>query len=148
MAGLRLLGAPVDMVGVAAEPHRPSTVPCFRELDLGAIIADKQKLVGSAQLRERGVILQHGSILLAGDQTPTMALLKVQREADAPVQPASLNELLENLPTWHEIVDALASGLERVLAMHLDRSVLSDAENARVAEATRLFADPEWTWRY
>ena len=150
LAGLRLLGAPVDMVGVSAEPHRPSTVPCFRELDLGAIVADKQKLVGSAQLRERGVILQHGSIMLAGDQQPTVALLKVQREADAAAQStaASLNDLLDSLPTWHEIVDALASGLERVLAMHLDRSVLSDAENARVAEAVRLFSDPEWTWRY
>ena len=149
LAGLRLLGAPVDMVGVSGEPHRPSTVPCFHELDIGSIVADKLKLVGSAQLRERGVILQHGSILLAGDQTPTVALLKVQREDEMPVQPvASLTDLLESLPTWHEIVDALAAGLERVLAMHLDRSVLSDAENARVAEATRLFSDPEWTWRY
>ncbi len=148
LAGLRLLGASVDMAGEADEALRPSTIPCFRELDTGAIMARKQKLVGSAQLRERGVILQHGSILLTGDQTPTVALLKVQRESDLVEPAASLKDLLSDLPTWGELVDTLANGIERVLGVHLERSVLTKEENARVIEYSRHFSDPAWTWRY
>ena len=148
LAGLRLMGAPVEMVGRAGRGMRPSTIPCFRELDLGAIIADKHKLVGSAQLREAGVILQHGSILLTGDQTPTLALLKVQRDSDIVEPAASLSSLLPALPTWHELVDALASGIERVVGIHFERSALSKQEETRVIHHSRHFSDPAWTWRY
>ena len=99
-------------------------------------------------LRERGIILQHGSILLTGDQTPTIALLKVQRNKDLVEPAAALTDLLASLPTWHELVDALASGIERVLSIHLERSTLSDEEAARVIKNARQFADPSWTWRY
>ncbi len=148
LAGLRLMGAGVEMAGDSVRSQRPSTIPCFRDFDIGAIVADKQKLVGSAQLRERGIILQHGSILLTGDQTPTIALLKVQRNKDLVEPAAALTDLLASLPTWHELVDALASGIERVLSIHLERSTLSDEEAARVIKNARQFADPSWTWRY
>ncbi len=147
LAGLRLLGAPVEMAGDRDGALRPSTIPCFREMDGGAIVSGRQKLVGSAQLRENGVILQHGSILLTGDQAPTVTLLRVQRESDGMEPAAALSDLVTHLPTWHELVDALASGFERILSIHLDRSVLSPAEAARVEEEERHFSDPEWTWR-
>lgn len=146
-AGLRLMGIPVDLAGDAAPALRPTTVPCFGELDGGAIIADGRKLAGSAQLRQRGVLLQHGSILLGGDQSPALDLLKVQRSADALPAPIALSDLLERLPDWQDMVDTLALGFERVLGLRLSDSNLTAAELARVEGHAAHFSDPEWTWR-
>jgi lipoate-protein ligase A len=147
LAGLRLLGAPTDLVEDRGHGLRPSTVPCFKELDGGAIVSGMRKLVGSAQLRESGVLLQHGSLLLTGDQSPTVELLNVAWKDDRSDPPAALDEILDHLPTWAELVDSLASGFERLLGIHLVEAVLTDEEKARTVEHARRFADPEWTWR-
>jgi lipoate-protein ligase A len=146
LAGLRLLGATTELVdpGIAM---RPSTVPCFQELDGGAIVAGRRKLVGSAQLRERGVLLQHGSILLTADQTPTTELLTVKWKAQQSEPPAALDELLDYLPTWHELVDNLSDGFARLLGIELEPSQLTDEEKELVERYSEHFSDPEWTWR-
>jgi lipoate-protein ligase A len=146
-AGLRLLGAPTEIAPDPGRPIRPSTLPCFTALDGGAIVAGHRKLVGSAMLREGGVLLQHGSLLLTQDQGPTVKLLHVQRPEDFPDEITALDVLLAHLPTWTELVDGLASGFERLLGIHLVESTLSEEENLRVTEVTRRFADPDWTWR-
>lgn len=146
-AGLRLLGAPTEIVENAGAGLRPSTVPCFRELDGGAIIADGRKLVGSAQLRQRGVLLQHGSILLTKDQSPTMELLRVKWKKDSVKPPTALDQILPNLPTWGELVDILANGFERLLGIQLDQSTLKPEEESRMIYHSRHFSDPAWTWR-
>lgn len=146
-AGLRLLGAPTELAQGPGRILRPSTLPCFTELDGGAIVAGHRKLVGSAQLRENGILLQHGSLLLTGDQAPTVELLKVQRREDNPVHIAALDKLLDHLPTWSELVDGLASGFERLLGIQLVDSVLTAEESARVLRHSRRFSDSAWTWR-
>ena len=146
LAGLRLLGAPTEMVD-PGHAMRPSTVPCFQDVDGGAIVAGRRKLVGSAQLREGGVLLQHGSILLTGDQSPTTDLLLVKWKADSTERPASLDELLPHLPTWAELVEGLLSGFERLLGIEFVQSRLDDAEKGRMMHHSRRFSDPEWTWR-
>lgn len=147
LTGLRLLGAATDIVEAAGPPLRPSTLPCFQEVDRGAIVSGRRKLVGSAQLREGGVLLQHGSVLLTGDQSPSVDLLRVRREDDRVERAAALDELLRSLPTWNELVDALAGGFERLLGVHLVESSLTADERARAIEHSRRFSDPEWTWR-
>jgi lipoate-protein ligase A len=92
-------------------------------------------------------LLQHGSLLLTGDQSPTVDLLRVQWKSDASDRPAALDELLTHLPTWGELVDGLASGFERLLAVQLEQSTLAPEEQARVIFHTQRFEDPEWTWR-
>jgi len=65
---LQALGAPVGL----AQGHgalRPDAGPCFQAPAVGEVVAWGRKLVGSAQARLEGVLLQHGSILLAGDQS-------------------------------------------------------------------------------
>lgn len=60
----------------------PETVPqeqpardflCFHHLTPGDLVLDSAKIVGSAQRRQRGALLQHGSVLLAGSpHAPTL----------------------------------------------------------------------------
>jgi len=146
-AGLRLLGARTELAQDPGRALRPSTLPCFTELDGGAIVAGHRKLVGSAQLRENGILLQHGSLLLTGDQGPTVELLKVQRSEDNPEHITALDQLLNHLPTWSELVDGLANGFERLLGIQLIDSVLTSDESARVLRHSRHFSNSDWTWR-
>jgi lipoate-protein ligase A len=146
-AGLRLLGARTELAHDPGRIFRPSTLPCFTELDGGAVVAGHRKLVGSAQLRENGILLQHGSLLLTGDQAPTVELLKVRRREDIPEHITALDELLDHLPTWSELVDGLANGFERLLGIQLVDSVLTNEESSRVLQHSRRFSDSAWTWR-
>ena len=68
VAGLRAFGAPVDLhrreagQGGRSAPEAPKP-PCFASTSKWEVTFRGRKLVGSAQRRIRGAILQHGSIL-------------------------------------------------------------------------------------
>jgi lipoate-protein ligase A len=47
-----------------AEPEKDATFLCFGRGDPRDIVIDGQKIVGSAQRRRKGAVLQHGSLLL------------------------------------------------------------------------------------
>ncbi len=147
LAGLRLLGANTEIVDDSAHAMRPSTIPCFEEIDRGAIVSGRRKLVASAQLREAGVLLQHGSLLLTGDQSPTLELLRVRTLSESMETPAALDQLLPHLPTWAELIESLVDGFERLLGVDLAQSELTDWERTRVIHHARRFSDRNWTWR-
>ncbi|HCR03660.1 MAG TPA: lipoate--protein ligase family protein, partial [Gemmatimonadetes bacterium] len=66
--GLASLGIPAE---IAPEPPGPTpldTGPCFQVAAGGEVTAGGRKLVGSAQVKMRNILLQHGSILVADDQ--------------------------------------------------------------------------------
>ncbi len=67
-SALRALGAPVALA--AARRGVPVDAgACFAAAAGGEIVLDTSKVVGSAQLRHGGAVLQHGSILLDDDQS-------------------------------------------------------------------------------
>ncbi|MBI5059083.1 lipoate--protein ligase family protein [candidate division KSB1 bacterium] len=79
--GLRALGvdAQVDERGepMAALPNRTS---CFVRTSRWEVTARGRKIVGSAQRKWEGAILQHGSILLGDDHLRIVDLLRVSDE--------------------------------------------------------------------
>src|SRR5690606_20969533 len=66
-AALRSLRAPAE-VSAAGASQGPGAGPCFAAPAPGEVVAGGRKLVGSAQARIGGALLQHGSILVGGDQ--------------------------------------------------------------------------------
>ena len=65
---VRRLGAPALL---AADPPRVAGLgagACFAQPVGGEVVVAGRKVVGSAQLRENGALLQHGSMLLSDDQ--------------------------------------------------------------------------------
>ena len=122
---------------------RPGGVACFAEPSPGEIVVGARKLVGSAQLRERGALLQHGSILV-GDDQPRIAELAVGPMTPA-LPAATLAESLGRTPSYGEVRDALRSAL---CAVTSNVSALDSSEAARFAPPHReRFASTEWTWR-
>lgn len=68
VAGLRALGCPAEVV------RQGSTLPleagpCFQAPAPGEVTLHGRKLVGSAQVRLGPNLLQHGSVILSGDQS-------------------------------------------------------------------------------
>lgn len=147
VAGLRRLG--VDARLHPAGPERaplPSLAPCFEQPVEGEVTAGGRKLVGSAQRRERGVMLQHGSLPIHDDQSTVPALLRPGHAVAAAEAPGTLAALLGREPAWDALVDALAQGWTETFGAGLQRDGLSrvEAERARVHRAR--YEDPAWTW--
>ena len=65
--GLMLIGVPTRQVERPDERDRDQGPVCFEVPSNYEIVFDGKKLVGSAQMRKAGVVLQHGTIPLHGD---------------------------------------------------------------------------------
>jgi lipoyl(octanoyl) transferase len=116
---------------------RPEGAACFAEPSTGELTVGGAKLVGSAQLREQGAFLQHGSILLEDDQSSIAALRLDAAEGTAlpPAPVATLRSATGRAVAPREVQDALLASLGDACA------------RARVAEHRARFADPAWIWR-
>jgi len=67
--GLSRLGVAVVAATSTERAAVPSVRPCFETPAEGELVAQGSKLVGSAQYRDDGALLQHGSILVNDDQS-------------------------------------------------------------------------------
>jgi lipoate-protein ligase A len=144
-SALVALGVPVV---VAVPPTRaavPSAAPCFAEPARGELTVNGRKLVGSAQWRECGALLQHGSILVDDDQSSIVGLMYEPVPASPP--PATLRDALGRAPVLTEVGDALFHAV-RTLADPDARELVVDDELSREMNdnATR-YRDDAWTWR-
>ena len=143
--GLCRLGVLVEAAAGAERAEVPSVRPCFETPAKGELIADGAKLVGSAQWREDGALLQHGSILVDDDQSSLLHLSAMPIE-NRWSPPASLHSLLGRAPDPMELADAM---LDAVRSLE-DEEVTELAESEIRAEALARvphFLDEGWTWR-
>ena len=155
--GLRRLG--VDVEAAAGEGRAPglSARACFRDPLPGELVAAGRKLVGSAQWRRDGALLQHGSVLLHDDQGEADRLRAEGREtSDASGDPgeagdegsaASLSGLLGRTPSGDEVAAALRSGFAEELGARLERAGLAPEEEERADRLEERYRSDEWTWR-
>jgi lipoate-protein ligase A len=146
--GLARLGV---VAGLAAQTERspaPSIRPCFETPGEGELVADGGKLVGSAQWRDRGALLQHGSILVEDDQSslPSFAAGALNESFGSMNRPATLMALLGRAPDTAEVANAMFAAvrsLEDAEATGLDE----DEIRAESLHHLPRFLDKEWTWR-
>jgi lipoyl(octanoyl) transferase len=145
-----LLGA-LRHLGVAAAPAsgtraiRPGLRPCFDVPAEHEIAIGGRKLVGSAQWRHGGSLLQHGSILVRDDQPMISRLLKARPAVTPPA--ATLAESLGFEPSAEQVALSILESLEeesgrRVQAFEPDEGLEADARRLR-----ETYHDESWTWR-
>ncbi len=144
MMGLRALGADVEMASSSGAPSKPDAGPCFRKPAAGEVTAGGRKLIGSAQARIGNGFLQHGSLILGGDQGP---LERLRRDGQVVESPATLNGLLGRSPEWDEVTAAIQAGLEEALGGRWTDGAMSGQESETQARLEALYASDEWTWR-
>jgi lipoyl(octanoyl) transferase len=83
--GFRKLGLQAEMVSLTTEEDKekyatPGSSACFDSPSWYELVVEGRKVAGSAQTRARGVVLQHGSILLDLDTELLFSLLRFPNE--------------------------------------------------------------------
>lgn len=174
LAGLRALGADVFQAQEeeALNPHQSAV--CFDTPSNYEITVNGKKVMGSAQVRRRGMVLQHGSLPLTGDLGRIFACLRMPEPV--PVGPArttlnvafepeqsqvssgwrdwllaraaTLEQALGRQVSFDEAADALARGFATALNLRLEPGDLTDDERS-LAERLRReqYANDDWNRR-
>jgi lipoate-protein ligase A len=125
-------------------------VPSDYEITVGG-----RKLVGSAQMRSQGVVLQHGALPLWGDITRICSLLIAHPDpAKVRARATTVEEALggadptqvERSVTWERAAKALAEGFGEALNLDLEPGALTAGELGRAEELrAERYATREWT---
>jgi len=144
-AAMRGLGADVDAVGGETPDTLPLDAgPCFQSPAEGEVVGLGRKLIGSAQARVGGALLQHGSIILSGDQSRLAAL---NPEADGFERPATLEELVGPVDFDTVAVTVAAAMSAEFGGVWTESELRPDELRAAEELVTTRYGRPEWTWR-
>jgi lipoate-protein ligase A len=124
---------------------RQVTSPCFSSTSQYEVTIQGRKLIGSAQRRIEGVLLQHGSLLMGPEHKRIVELLphgreglreRFERELEA--QTTSLEEALGRRISFEEVAKALRAGFQEAADLPTIEAPLSPEE---AEEAERLARD-------
>lgn len=124
----------------------PSELPCFAAPADGELVVNGAKLVGSAQYRENGTLLQHGSILLRDDQQMIASLMHSDSADVLPARAATLADALGREPSVAEVASHLFDAVRA-----LEDPSCNPLEEGETQEYTALhlskYQNELWTWR-
>jgi lipoate-protein ligase A len=118
-------------------PAHPAS--CFESASDYELVAGGRKLVGSAQVRGHGAILQHGSLPLA-DPTPQLRPLLAGAPANLGAHSVALDAAAGRAVSWDEAARALVAGFERAWGAELAPGSLTPDERATEAELLDKYA--------
>jgi len=118
---LRYLGVEVDLASTEHNPHTPYNLSpaCFTSFARYEILWHGRKLVGSAQKRLPGGLLQHGSILMGPYHQRLVELLRLPSgpenrfKAEMTQRTTHLAEILGEEVPWNRVAQALKAGFEQ-----------------------------------
>lgn len=152
VAGLRSLGCDVSQAGLLNADSMKKSAACFEVPSHYEVTALGRKLVGSAQVRRKGVVLQHGALPLMGDVSRLADVLALP-ERDRNVlrrklhqRAIALDEALGRSMTYSEAVKALTEGFAQALNLDLEPGALSTNERAAAARLRARYSEDEWTF--
>lgn len=128
LAALEILGVAEARVHQQKPP--PSAGPvCFETPGEFEIVVGERKLIGSAQARGYGALLQHGAIPLTGDIARICAFLAAPADpVRVRARATTLSEALGREVSWEEAAEAVAMGFARAFGLHLEPGDLSPWE--------------------
>ena len=147
--GLERLGITDLVADQRVENRRPEGPVCFEVPSDYEITVGGRKLVGSAQMRAQGVVLQHGALPLYDDITRICPLLANHPDpARVRARATTVEEALEQAVTWDEAAAAVAAGFAGALHLHLEPGALTREERAWAHELRAAkYATEEWNRR-
>ncbi len=152
LAGLQRLGVGAIQTRGRHAPGGKPTAVCFETPSEYEITVAGRKLVGSAQWRALGGVLQHGSIPLCGDLgriVDYLALSDDERKAQRHrlrLKALTMEDAMGIAPSFDTVAGALAEGFSEALNLTLVPGELGPAERVQLAEKReRVYASSNWT---
>lgn len=161
--GLASLGAALDpdpgvapIGGAASSPPRPTPrqgapggalgpAPCFEAPAPGEVTARGRKLVGSAQWRHRGALLQHGSVLLVNEQAKGDLLAETGDRTERSA--IGLAELVPELPSSADLIQAISDAFGTEFGCRPEAAPIDPALETEAHRLQNKYRSQAWTWR-
>ncbi len=154
LRGLQHLG----ISAVQAEGDMPKNpqqgTACFDTPSHYEVTLGGKKLVGSAQVRRRGIVLQHGTLPLRGDITRIFDVLnlssekKIELSRDLLARATTLERETGQNFSFDETADAMARGFAAALNLKLEPLPLTRIEHTLTEKfRTERYATAEWQSR-
>ncbi|MEH7009844.1 biotin/lipoate A/B protein ligase family protein [Neobacillus niacini] len=133
----------------------PRSAVCFDAPSWYELVVEGRKVAGSAQTRQKGVILQHGSILLDLDEDKLFSLFKYPNErvkermkSAFKSKAVAINEISPRRFTLEEAKDAFYKGFAEGLNIELESYELTEEELAYVNKiAKERYENDEWNFK-
>ncbi|TDL97876.1 lipoate--protein ligase family protein [Macrococcus brunensis] len=159
LEGFRALGFDAEFAIPRTEEQRaklkdPRSSVCFDAPSWYELVVEGRKVAGSAQTRQKGVILQHGSILQDIDvdelfdlfiyQNPRMREKMQHAFSDKAV---AINDLSDRHVTIEEMEEAFYKGFEKALNIELVPYDLTNEQLEEVYSIADKYMSDEWTYR-
>jgi lipoate-protein ligase A len=146
----------LDVAGASISARAALHGPvCFEVPSDYEIVVGGKKLIGSAQARRKGGVLQHGSLPLHGDLTRIVQALVFGEGDDRTTAAARLLEratttetVLGRVIPWQAAAEAFAAAFAHALDLQLIPAELTPNEISRAEELTReKYGNAVWTER-
>lgn len=133
----------------------PRSAVCFDAPSWYELVVEGRKVAGSAQTRQKGVILQHGSILLDLDEDKLFSLFKYPSErvkdrmkSAFKSKAVAINEISPRKITLEEAKEAFYKGFAEGLNIELQPYQLTEEELAYVNKiAKERYESDEWNFK-
>lgn len=156
LAGLERLGLRVAKAPPTNRASADAGPVCFEVPSAYEIVAGGKKLVGSAQSRRKGWVLQHGTLPLTGDITRLVDALTLSDETERATLRADLAErattaeaVLGRPVGFDEAAVAVRAGFEEALGIRFAPGELTEGELAAATQLEReVYAASDWNGRF
>ncbi|MFS0787246.1 biotin/lipoate A/B protein ligase family protein [Shouchella sp. 1P09AA] len=133
----------------------PRSSVCFDAPSWYELVVEGRKIAGSAQTRQKGVILQHGSIVFDFDVDKLFDLfyyrsdrLRERMQQQFLKKAVAINELRSTPVSMEESIVAFKQGFEKGLHITLQPYTLTDQEEKEVQQlAKERYENDEWNFR-
>lgn len=133
----------------------PRSSVCFDAPSWYELVVEGRKIAGSAQTRQKGVILQHGSILLEIDEDKLFSVfnypndrVKERMQRAFRSKAVAINAIAGRKISIEEAKEAFYKGFASALDIDLEPYTLSEEEEAYVEELARTkYGSDEWNFK-
>lgn len=138
-----------------ADLKQPKSAVCFDAPSWYELVVEGRKVAGSAQTRQKGVILQHGAILLDLDEEKLLSVFKFANEEmrekmrlKIPEKAVAMNQLVDKPFTIAQCIKAFQDGFQHALKIELIPYELTSEQMAYVEQLEKdKYANNEWNFK-
>lgn len=138
-----------------ADLKKPKSAVCFDAPSWYELVVEGKKVAGSAQTRQKGVILQHGAILLDLDEEKLLSVFKFsspeakeKMRQKLPEKAVAINRLTDKEITITQCIEAFKKGFEQALEIELIPYQLTEEQlqYVKMLEETK-YSNDEWNFK-
>lgn len=159
LEGFKLLGFDAYFAIPRSEEEReklkqPRSAVCFDAPSWYELVVEGRKIAGSAQVRQKGVILQHGSLLqdVDIDELFDLFIFKNDRLKDKMKQAfvdkaVAINDIAERHISIAEMESAFEAGFKKGLDIEFKPLKLTPSQLQEVDELIIKYKSDEWNYR-